>query len=273
MFPKITHQKRRETLKKYDLQSTIYALDFDGVLCDSVIETAITAWRLAQNIWQDMPKIEASQKSIDDFREIRPFLETGYEAILIMRLLYLGVSIDRLCDNYKIEIQKLIDQEGLDIEVLKKLFGEARDRWIANSLEEWVAMNPLFDGVVEFLNSLERENLYIVTTKQERFVKYILEANGIELEDDKIWGLDKGMTKADILFDIQSNNPNKKILFVEDRYPALVTVIEDNRLDGVMLQLASWGYNTPLDKQKAMQSERIELIVSFKKVDKSCKIK
>ena len=238
----------------------IHALDFDGVLCDSVIETAITAWKLSQEIWQGMPKNEITQEFIDDFREIRPFLKTGYEAILIMRLLSLGVSVKRLCSDYKAEIQELIDQEKLDIEVLKKLFGEARDRWIADSLEEWIEMNPLFDGVVEFLNGLEKENLYIVTTKQERFVKYILEANGIELEDDKIWGLDRGMSKADILFDIQSNNSSKKILFVEDRYPALVAVAEDNRLDEVVLKLASWGYNTPLDREMALESERIELI-------------
>ena len=239
---------------------TIHALDFDGVLCDSVIETAITSWRLAQNIWDDMPKSELTQKFIDNFREVRPFLKTGYEAILIMRLLYVGVSVEILCADYKVEIQKIIDKDKLDIEELKNLFGEARDRWIADSLEEWIEMSPLFEGVVEFLNGLDKENLYIVTTKQERFVKYILEAKGIELEDEKIWGLDRGMSKVDILFDIQSNNPNKKILFVEDRYPALVAVEKDHRLDNVVLKLVSWGYNTLLDRKKALESERIELI-------------
>ena len=152
---------------------TIHALDFDGVLCDSVIETAITSWRLAQNIWDDMPKSELTQKFIDNFREVRPFLKTGYEAILIIRLLYVGVSVEILCADYKVELQKIIDKDKLDIEELKNLFGEARDRWIADSLEEWIEMSPLFEGVVEFLNGLDKENLYIVTTKQERFVKYI----------------------------------------------------------------------------------------------------
>ena len=246
---------------------TIHALDFDGVLCDSVIETAITAWRLSQDIWNDMPKSEIIQKFKDDFREVRPFLKTGYEAILIMRLLYVGVSVEILCADYKVEIQKIIEKEKLDVEVLKKLFGEARDQWIADSLEEWVVMSPLFDGVVEFLNGLEKENLYIVTTKQERFVKYILEANGIKLEDNKIWGLDRGMSKADILFDIHSNHPDKKMLFLEDRYPALVAVIEDDRLDGVILKLASWGYNTPLDRAKALENNRVELVVALASAD------
>jgi len=241
----------------------IHALDFDGVLCDSVIETAITAWRLSQNIWNDMPKREVAPEMIDDFREVRPFLKTGYEAILIIRLLYLGVSVKRICSDYNAEIQKIIEKENLDIEVLKKLFGEARDQWIDDSLEEWVAMNPLFDGVVEFLNALEKENLYIVTTKQERFVKYILDANGIELEDDKIWGLDRGMSKADILFDIQLHNPDKEMVFLEDRYPALIAVTEDKRLDKIILKLASWGYNTLLDRANALENNEIELVVEL----------
>jgi len=238
----------------------IYALDFDGVLCDSVIETAITAWRLAQNIWEDMPKIEITQERIEAFRSVRPFLKTGDEAILITRLLYMGISVEKLCEKYKEETQKLVEQEKLDIAKIQNLFGEARDRWIAESLEEWVKMTPLFDGVVEFLNGLEKENLYLVTTKQERFVKYILEGNGIKLADDKILGFDRGMSKKDILFELQSNNPDKEMLFVEDRYPALVAVVEDERLNKVQLQLASWGYNRAIDRERAMESDRIELV-------------
>ncbi len=242
---------------------TIHALDFDGVLCDSVIETAITAWRLACDIWKDMPYAEISQSSIEDFREIRPFLKTGYEAILIMRLLHLGVLVEQLCNNYKDEIEKIIDQEGLDVVELKRLFGEARDQWIAKAFDEWVEINPLFDGVVDFLNSLNRESLYIVTTKQERFVKYILEANGIELKDEKIWGLDRGMSKVDVLLEIQHNHPKDEIVFLEDRLPTLFAVIKEKRLDNVQLQLASWGYNTPTDKEMSMKSERIRLMSSF----------
>ena len=36
--------------------SIIYALDFDGVICDSAVETAITGWKAASSIWKDMPE-------------------------------------------------------------------------------------------------------------------------------------------------------------------------------------------------------------------------
>ena len=37
------------------VMSKLYALDFDGVICDSAVETAVTGWRVAQTLWDDMP--------------------------------------------------------------------------------------------------------------------------------------------------------------------------------------------------------------------------
>ena len=75
-------------------KSVIYALDFDGVICDSAIETGITGWKAAIQIWPDMKAPLPSTELINQFRLARPVIETGFEAILIMRLLYLGQSID-----------------------------------------------------------------------------------------------------------------------------------------------------------------------------------
>ena len=118
------------------MNKTIYALDFDGVLCDSVIETAISGYKITKMLWADMPKVAISTEMIEQFREVRPFLKTGYESVLILRLLHLGFSVEKLCDGYLGHIQKLIDDENLDIDEIQKLFGESRDRWIEESLEQ-----------------------------------------------------------------------------------------------------------------------------------------
>ena len=34
-------------------QSVIYTLDFDGVVCDSAIETGISGWKAGATIWDD----------------------------------------------------------------------------------------------------------------------------------------------------------------------------------------------------------------------------
>ncbi len=94
--------------------SIIYALDFDGVICDSAVETAVTGWKAAGNIWNDMPKA-VPQARIDQFRLIRPNIETGYEAILAMRLLYMGESIESIESGYSDNIQALLEEAQVTV--------------------------------------------------------------------------------------------------------------------------------------------------------------
>ena len=54
----------------------LYAFDFDGVICDSAIETGITGWRVASKMWPDMPS-DIPSNMLDDFRQVRPLIETG----------------------------------------------------------------------------------------------------------------------------------------------------------------------------------------------------
>ena len=60
----------------------ILALDFDGVLCDSARETAVSAWRAGSGLWpEDMHGAEPPENMIRQFTAVRPYLETGYQAI------------------------------------------------------------------------------------------------------------------------------------------------------------------------------------------------
>jgi len=231
----------------------IYALDFDGVICDSAVETAITGWKAAGTIWKDMPEAVPPAK-IDQFRLIRPMIETGYEAILAMRLLYLEESIEAISGGYGDKIEALLNEAQVTVDDLKMLFGETRDIWIANDLNDWVMMNPLFDGVASKLQKLgEQCPWYVVTTKQERFVKQILKANAIELADARIFGLDRSMSKVEVLKRLLNAYPKATIYFVEDRLPTLLNVLKIDELASVSLIFALWGYNTAEDKALAAQ--------------------
>jgi phosphoglycolate phosphatase-like HAD superfamily hydrolase len=113
-------------------------------------------------------------------------------------------------------------------------------------------MNPLFPGVGEKLQTLGTHSLwYIVTTKQERFVTQILKANQIELPGPRIFGLDRKMSKEEVLIDLKKNHPDEIIYFVEDRLPTLLNVLNNDKLQDVRLFFATWGYNTVRDKQEA----------------------
>lgn len=231
-----------------------YALDFDGVICDSAIETAMTGWKAGTQIWSDMKGIVPA-RIVDQFKAVRPAIETGYEAILAVRLLYLGHDVESLYANYTGLTQQLMADSLVSIETLKQLFGETRDQWIREDIAEWIAMNPLFDGIPEKLRLLSNQTdaWCIITTKQERFVKHILESNGVALADQRIFGLDRNLSKVEVLTNLQSELPDADFVFVEDRLPTLINVAAKEHLKSVNLVFALWGYNTDADKQSAVQ--------------------
>lgn len=228
----------------------LYALDFDGVICDSAVETGITGWQCASQLWADMPA-SLPDTLLDKFRTVRPVMETGFEAILIMRLLYEGITEDALLQSFNQHIDRLITRDQLDKADLKQRFGQYRDQWIERDLDDWITMNPLFEGFADKLHQIASQQSCIITTKQERFVSHILEANGIHYPAEGIFGMDRKLSKTQILADLLAEFPEHDLLFVEDRLQTLLNVIDDERLQRVALYFADWGYNTTVDKSSA----------------------
>lgn len=241
------------------MNNVLYALDFDGVICDSAVETGMTGWKVACKLWSDMPT-DMPDDILELFRYVRPVMETGYEAALIVRLLHEGQEPETLLNSFNKSIAHLIRRDELTIDELKKLFGETRDQWIAENLDQWIEMNPLFDGVADKIRSIEPSQCFVITTKQERFVHQIFAANNIVVAPEQVYGLDRNLPKPEILADLVRSRPEQHIIFVEDRLPTLFNVIDDVRLPSVELVFANWGYNTLSDKQTAQANDRINII-------------
>ncbi len=243
-------------------QPVIHALDFDGVICDSALETGIAGWKAATRIWDDMRTPLPAPELVEQFRLARPVIEIGYESIVAMRLLFNGIGVDSIVENFQNQKQEILAQKKLDVAELKRLFGEVRDRWIDAAPEEWRRMNPLFPGVADKLAHLSERGVvwYIVTTKQERFVREILAANRIGLTEDRIFGMDRNMNKEQVLAGLLAHHPQQAVHFVEDRLPTLLKMLENEALRSVKLFLADWGYNTREDKREAERQASISMI-------------
>ncbi len=241
------------------MNTTLYALDFDGVICDSAIETAISGWKVARQLWTDMPE-EPTADLIDGFRIVRPIMETGYEAVLIMRILFEQQDPHKLLVQYESQFNHMIRRDEISIEGVKRRFGELRDNWIADDVASWIAVNPLFDGIKQKLQQLADQDVYIITTKQERFVKQIFDHNGIDFPTERIFGLDRQLSKEQVLKHLMFEHPEQTILFVEDRLPTLLRVIEDENLESIKLFFADWGYSTQDDKQIAQTTAQIDYL-------------
>ena len=59
----------------------VWAFDFDGVVCDSVGESSLSAWKAALKKWPEIfgtPEAESKRDSVlDGMRIVRPVVETG----------------------------------------------------------------------------------------------------------------------------------------------------------------------------------------------------
>jgi phosphoglycolate phosphatase-like HAD superfamily hydrolase len=236
--------------------SVVYALDFDGVLCDSVGESSQSAVRAVARIWPDLP-IARSASSPPEWllaamRKVRPVVETGYENILLARTLLErgegeaeGFVDSALHGDWPSDRDALMQQYGCDRDSLVEAFGSVRDDWIASDLDGWLGANRMFPGVVDALN-FAAADVYIITTKDTRFAKLLLDSAGVRgMNEDKIFGLGSG-TKISVLKKIiaMPECAGRKVVFVEDRYETLEAVSISMLGQPLELLLATWGYNT-----------------------------
>lgn len=241
----------------------VRALDFDGVLCDSAGETAVTAWRAVRTLWPDSSSLEPPAELESRFRELRPVLETGFEAILLMRFIETGVSEQAILGNFQALCRSALEHSDRSAENLTELFGRTRDQWIARDLQGWLSHHRFYPGVIDALaRMLARSPVFILTTKQQRFAHRLLQWGGIDFPVDRIFGLEDGRHKEDILAALM-NNPalrGASFHFVEDRLATLVRVLGREDLAEVRLYLAAWGYNTADERRQAEALPRIQVL-------------
>jgi phosphoglycolate phosphatase-like HAD superfamily hydrolase len=104
--------------------------------------------------------------------------------------------------------------------------------------------------------------LFIVTTKEGRFVKQLLQQEGVNLPDTAIFGKEVKRPKYETLRELISQEKIKyeNLWFVEDRLKTLELVKQQSDLKDVQLFLADWGYNTQPEREAGQNDSRIRVI-------------
>lgn len=104
--------------------------------------------------------------------------------------------------------------------------------------------NCSFPDVVQGINSASSP-VYVISTKQTRFVQLLLEHNRANIPPENIYGLESG-SKISVLKQLiaMPKNAGKQVMFVEDRYETLEKVSLSMLGQPLQLFLATWGYNT-----------------------------
>ena len=241
---------------------TILALDFDGVLCDGLVEYFQTAWRTYCQIWSPL-----SQTPPDDlaaiFYRLRPVIETGWEMPVLIKALLLGISEQQILQEWVVIAQQLLKEADLTAAGIGTKLDQIRDEWIASDLDSWLNLHRFYPGVVERLRSLIASSVepVIITTKEGRFVSHLLLQQGVQLPEQQIIGKESKRPKHQILRELIGKRGGESIClwFVEDRLKTLQLVQQQLDLDSVKLYLADWGYNTVVEREAAHDG-RIHLL-------------
>lgn len=241
--------------------TTIYALDFDGVMCNSADETAVSAWRAATRLWPDLAQTgdDAPDDIVKQFRQVRPYLEIGYQAIVMIKMLMENAPLSAFRDDLHQHVEQALRELGKNKDDLIALFGAVRDEWIRTDLPTWLGRHSFYPGVIDALRKAlhQQKRLYVLTTKQERFVAALFDSQHLPFPPDLIWGLERKVKKEVLLRNLLNDN-KCSVHFVEDRLDTLLRVQEDNELQAVKLYFAPWGYATPAECQQAQHSPNIK---------------
>ncbi|MGB7442315.1 MAG: HAD hydrolase-like protein [Coleofasciculaceae cyanobacterium] len=242
----------------------ILALDFDGVLCNGLLEYFQTSWRTYCQIWQPNSQIPP-QDLADKFYRLRPVIETGWEMPVLVRALVLGVAEEKIREDWSAVAQEIVTSEKLDAAESGKKLDLVRDEWIKTDLDSWLALHSTYPGVIERLSQILTQlvtELFIVTTKEGRFVKQLLQQQGIQLPEERIIGKEckrpKYQTLQQILAEFQC--VASQLWFVEDRLKTLQLVRQQPELQGMRLYLADWGYNTKAQHESVAKEPSINLL-------------
>lgn len=238
----------------------VWAFDFDGVLCDSAMETAHTALRVCRAQWGSIPNPAGSAGLLQSFRSARSILETGWEAILMLYLLLQGLEVAELVEEFHVRLKaSTMAALGTSEAQLKALFQEARDDWVAADAADWVATHGFFETALASVQVLLKrcEPVYIISTKAAPFVARLLESRGVEFPGERIFGLGSGPKPA-VVHRILQAHVGSHLFFLEDRVQTLELFYNEVwARDDVRLGLATWGYNTVAERERARASGRI----------------
>lgn len=230
----------------------VLALDFDGLLCDSLAEGVLTTWNgyyekgLAAFSNAGFAAIPA--RFIERFTFCRGFARhSGH---------FFAAFLDPwlpMCSQRDFErVYQAISAH--DVHSFVEKVACYRERVRQKRLPTWLSYHHLYPGIARFLSVLTLPT-YIVTAKDAASVAMILEYAGIPFAADHIVGSQQ--EKIGALQTIQQREAIRAadLFFFDDHLPNILTA----RQAGYTAFWALWGYNVP-DHFALAQEQRIPTI-------------
>ena len=227
------------------------AFDFDGVLCDGLAEYFYSAVIAHQQVFRQTPSEEDLEKICPAFYELRPVIETGWEMVAMIEILWRGGSTKDIWQGWSKVLEIELDGWDIDRKTLITALDEVRDRQIKTELDHWLSLHRFYDGMLAGLGRLVAApeiDVYIITTKEARFAHKLLKQQGIDFPQENIFGKGTKQPKSTTLQQLMTD-VSESFWFIEDRLKTLDKVRLVSALNHLELFLATWGYNRPSDSE------------------------
>lgn len=243
----------------------LLALDFDGVICDGLLEYFQSTKRAYCQIWPTTAPADLDHYA-EAFYALRPVIESGWEMPLLLRALILGIEPSWIQHTWTAIAKELQSQEKVDKSQLGPALDHVRDEWIQENLDQWLALHRFYPGVLEQLShwlTIDQPLfLYIVTTKEGRFVQQLLHSHGVPFSSERIIGKEIKQPKFVTLQQLLAKHaiPGDRLWFVEDLLKTLQSVAQQPELGQSQLFLADWGYNTDAVRTSLADQDRFHLL-------------
>jgi phosphoglycolate phosphatase-like HAD superfamily hydrolase len=241
----------------------ILALDFDGVICDGLAEYFATTKKAYNLIWKSEQKLDL-EKFREQFYRLRPVIETGWEMPVLLFALTLEIPEQEISNNWSKILTEIINKYNINPSIIAQIVDQVRDNWIKNDLQQWLLLHRIYPEIKQQLTSIINQNIstYIISTKEGRFIKEILQQAVINIPESNIFGKECKRPKYEtISLILKKNNVQpENLIFIEDRIEPLEKIHQISELKKIQLYLATWGYNTEKTRQKAKISGYIQLL-------------
>jgi hypothetical protein len=211
----------------------ILFLDFDGVICDSIDECFVSSW-LAYHRRPGAPLPSSVAVGMRGrFAEMRPFIRSGEDYVVIQRLLAEGRVV-----STQAEFDAALAAEG-ETERIKEVFYAARGNLLETDRAYWLSLNRVYREVRGPLARIaDSEDVRVLSTKKSEFIVEILAANGISMPIRRVI-YTGSQTKMEII--AAMIGPSDRALLIDDQIDHLLACADPR----VEVRLALWGYIRP----------------------------
>lgn len=221
-------------------------LDFDGVVCDSVLEAYVSSWiAWYRTIRSEEPAaVPIEQREL--FYRYRPFIRNGEDFVLLQQLIERGVAIATQRD-FDLQLERAGTRS---MQQYRNAIYAVRERLLAQDRDAWLRLNRIYPHVRKELDRLALlRQVYILSTKKADYIAEILAGDGVSWPRDRII-TSEGRPKISIIGEVLAQSSATTAHFFEDQPDHFPRSPETVGYE-LHCYLAEWGY---IQKQWLHQS-------------------